>query len=104
MEELKNFTITKEDGSKELCMVAFTYDSPVYNKKYVAYTNGKFDKDGKLEMYTSILEGTVDNPIIKKITTEEEQYMMYDRLIEFENEVNEFIKKEREKLSSTDNN
>lgn len=97
MDEFKNFVITKEDGTKELCMVAFTYDSPEYKKKYVAYTNGKFNSEGKLEMYTSILEGgTPDNPILKSITNAEEQYMMYDRLIEFENEVNEFIKKQKE--------
>lgn len=100
MDEIKNFTITKEDGSKELCMVAFTYDSPVYNKKYVAYTNGKFNNEGKLEMYTSILEGgTPDNPILKPIIDEQEQYMMYDVLIEFEKDVNEFIKKQRENMN-----
>ena len=97
MDEIKNFIIIKEDGTKELCMVAFTYESPEYNKKYIAYTNGKFNKEGKLEMYTSILEGgTPENPILKPITIPEEQYMMYDRLIELENEVNEFIKKQKE--------
>lgn len=96
MNEFKNLTITKDDGTKELCMVAFTYDSPEFKKKYVAYTNGKFNNEGKLEMYTSILEGTPENPIVKPITTEKEQYMMYDQLIEFEEEVNELINKQRE--------
>ena len=101
MNEFKNFTITNADGTKELCMVAFTYDSPQFNKRYVAYTNGKFNNEGKLEMYTSILEGgTPDNPILKPITTEQEQYMMYDQLIEFESEVNEFIKKHKENNGS----
>lgn len=32
MDGLNQFTITKEDGTKELCMLAFTYDSPEFKK------------------------------------------------------------------------
>lgn len=93
---MKEFVMTKEDGTKELCMIAFTYDSPVYNKRYVAYTNGKFNNEGKLEMYTSILVGgTLDNPILKPITDEQEQYMMYDQLMAFEKDINEFLNNEK---------
>jgi len=96
MNEMKEFVMTKEDGTKELCMIAFTYDSPVYNKRYVAYTNGKFNNEGKLEMYTSILVGgTLDNPILKPITDEQEQYMMYDQLMAFEKDINEFLNNEK---------
>ena len=95
LDNLKEIVITKEDGTKELCMVAFTYDSPEYKKKYVAYTNGKFDKDYKLQMYASILEGTLDNPIVKPIEDEKEQYMIYDILIDFENKINDSLKDEK---------
>ena len=47
------FYALDDEGNKVECEALFMFDSPVYGKSYIAYTDNTLDDDGDLNVYAS---------------------------------------------------
>lgn len=76
------------DGKEVICYILLVFDNPSTGKKYVIYTDGNKDDDGKMEILASVYEIENNNVKLGEITTNEE-WDMVDEMLNRVGEINE---------------
>ena len=91
MEKNNHFTAINDQGIEVVCDILFTFDSEETKKSYIVYTDHSLDEDGNTQVFASIYDPEMLNPVLEPIETEQEFQIIEDILQTLQDEIKKKI-------------